>query len=451
LETDTELAVRLFKRLKESASVAPQPAVPDDLLPQILKWDLSLVDQVFSTVVGARDLSHAEFTLSLRALQNIDRQVPASERRLSERLIRFSGACAGQGDYDRAEQVLSVAEQMAPQCASEAAQARAAYLRQMLSKGLGSRVVAVLDRKGRSSPEMSSLAGELYVAAARSIVDNNPSGANDALDKAVRCAPDILQGQDNEWLYIQVAPPSGVKLDKCKRFLDSYSDSTHRMDVWLTIIRDATTSRVGMWGAYDVDVTAYRREGLAAAKTLLNEYPQRPELHEVIIAFAKKLERDGQRSDALNLAAALLAADPDEAIKARTEQFRDRLQALADSEGRTRPDLAPSSGLRRDRPTGPNLPNRIDIVDDLKQALLSDPRPKLLWVALPKESVDEDTFRQLSEWVKAGNVLWVETDLAERLGFPSLRRSRSVSTSGFAQATPEPHPVVTGATAGQIV
>jgi hypothetical protein len=90
----------------------------------------------------------------------------------------------------------------------------------------------------------------------------------------------------------------------------------------------------------------------------------------------------------------------------------------------------------------PYKPERIESISRLKVILFkNDPNVKVMWVAISKQDVDEETLKALRNWTEEGHVLWFETDLAPYFGF-ALPRLAMQGRQDQTYQYVAPHPLI---------
>jgi hypothetical protein len=115
--------------------------------------------------------------------------------------------------------------------------------------------------------------------------------------------------------------------------------------------------------------------------------------------------------------------------KKRVEQ---RLQEVAGTAAQT-PITQPI------KPAGPAQPlTIISTVDELNRVLANLAEQRVMWVQLEEKDVNAESLGQLRAWVYQGGVLWLDTDLAKRFGFP-LPEAQPQFVEGRAYVWPNDH------------
>ena len=142
-----------------------------------------------------------------------------------------------------------------------------------------------------------------------------------------------------------------------------------------------------------------------------------------------------------------ISADPgneqaDAPLIARGETGADPQAEQLNSDPVSRPDEPVASAPA---PEPPPEFNEIANAEELEQALVVLDQQRVLWIRLPKSEVSNEALKTIRGWVRAGGVLWLDTDLIRSFGFTfgssELREAQPNRESGVAEVFASDHPV----------
>jgi len=322
-----------------------------------------------------------------------------------------------------------------------------------------SMTVTILQRWARERPAFAQILLIELLNRAKSLSD---AGRNDLakilFSNALAIDPQVANTEAHLFLYIRVMDPGDEKLTRCQFFLRDYPDSSHRLDVLMIIVRDATaiSRQFGRWNRNRAQL--YLSAGLSAANELISKDPKKSNIDLEVFELAKQLAASNQYDEATGLTSNLLAAVPETAIKLQIEQVRAQWREQADAKRGGR-EVIPGIPTPSESIIPPRMPRqfpnvrepqqaRITNVTDLKKALVANSGQRIIWAAVSGNDVDIETRKTLRSWVNKGGVLWVETDLAESFKFTGLRKPDSDSLSGRAEVLRVQGSIVFGMSGG---
>jgi hypothetical protein len=140
-------------------------------------------------------------------------------------------------------------------------------------------------------------------------------------------------------------------------------------------------------------------EGISAAKLSLERWPGTAGLDALVYELVKRLASGKRCEELLELTPRLLTAIPGSPLRGQIEA------SLAQWRKNCRP-----------------WPHRITDPAEFQNALDHLGGQNVLWVALSRAQVTPESTKKLQDWVRAGGVLWVETDLAEVFGLGNVTK-----------------------------
>jgi tetratricopeptide (TPR) repeat protein len=302
-----------------------------------------------------------------------------------------------------------------------------------------STAIMILQNWARERPAMAEAISSALLSRAETFyAKNNREQAKLLLSKALEINPQVIKAEEQAFLCIRLMEPDDAKLTRCQRFLRDYPDSSHRFDVLMIIVRDATAISKGYGSWNQAKAEPYSKEGTDSAKKLIEQNPKMPNLDVEVFELAKKLAENKKLEEAVELSSDLLAAIPESAIKLQIET------AIAEWSKDNLPPELRELAKRVDKELGP------------KTVTLSTP------AAVPALTADHTAVRviqiadnctadkfnsqqkdMLLEWVADGGILWVNNnvlsvfDIDHSIGWGSSQRCQPA-------ISPQRCPILTG-------
>lgn len=393
-----------------------------------LEWDVSLANQLATSILDTCKIDELKWQRYL-PLPGLVKSCPAFGKALSRELLRRAEDALNEKQYDNAEVFLGYLGRCDKQMLPAIAKKRRDYLTRLLAEEKVSEVVVILDTTCQESSEMKLFACELYVLAAKSLAAKDKAQAEKILLKAIELDATVLEKTENLLLYIKIGTPGRSKLQRLQVCLKDRTRHQDRLIILKAIVEDCLTLLQGRRLTFiDRD---YLSASLEAGKELLAEHIDMPGLDQMLFDLAKCLRESNEyQGHAFDLLKQLIEVFLNSGLKQDMEMQLHKWQ----SEG-------PGKQDRRRKQVQPNKPERIESISRLKVILSkNDSNVNVMWVAISKQNIDEETLKALRSWAEEGHVLWLETDLTRDFGF-TLPRLATQGRQGQALQCVGSHPL----------
>jgi hypothetical protein len=408
---------------------------------QVLKWDPSVAEELVNLVLpvpSVATMSPDALALVVHELEDWAKEGRELAMVLAQALESRKEECDSKGAFDQAQVLCASVEVLDP--------ARADEMLSRWGKGCGERVAAgeaaaavgLLDRyfdyvthRGADAREVYAVP---YLKAAHKLRAKDAPAAHRAVLRAKKLDPEVLKSEEDHLLALDVAPqPSDAKMVACQEFLRAFPRSAQAGRVLLVIVENAVKFFDESGPERRNQAQRYLQPGFDAAMKAIQQFPQAADIEARVFELAERFASVKRREEAASLLEAYLKAVPNTPSKARLEARLAQWQ----QPGQTPPQPEPE-------PPQPDAGRLLEVetAADLSKALADDPKGCILWVRLDRQQIGDVSLSRLQNWVRAGRVLWVDTDLARSFEFSNVRTAPKWFAEGQAKVSVSKEPAL---------
>lgn len=426
------------------------------VIADILRRDPSLSVYVVAAVLKDSDGTSSLLSGRLAVIERWAREQPSLAKPLGAALMDETRKFTNTQKTREAELVLDAAEQTDPDLREQSAQMRLGWYRARLTDKDYVGALAGLDgMRLRDYPKaISTEAAGLCLQVAQAASKSDPAVAGKALDSAFAMDPALAQSEANLLSAIELQPePSAEKLRRCQQLILKFPKSERRTEQQLAILADAVAfSRRAAIGSQN-DAERYLKAARTEAETLLEERPTTEKLDRLVWQLAECVAASRRFDDAQDLSQSLLAACPDTPLKEEIEgkitewQSAPRVGPRVAAPGLMAP--APSQAPSGRHETLEEKLLRRKRTINTSTAVYDAVANKDIWIievadTCTAEQFDAEQARLLRDWVSAGGVVWVNSNVLSLFGV--RYSSGTFNIFGNMQCVPAggSHPILEG-------